>query len=81
MTTIEESVLSYLRSIGQKDLEITHDTLLDDDLAMDSLDVIEMSLHLEEDLSIHIEDDDDDIRNSKTVGDLIQLITRKYGTR
>jgi acyl carrier protein len=79
MPTVEEAVLGYLNESKLISTEVQLNHLLSDDLAMDSLDVIELTMHLEEKLGITVDDDDDNIRLSDTVGHLIDSIRDKYG--
>lgn len=52
--------------------EITPDTSFADDLGADSLDLVEVIVTLEDELDIHIEDDE--LKDIKTVGDAYELI-------
>ena len=52
--------------------EITMDTSFADDLGADSLDLVEVVVALEDELDIHIEDDE--LAAIKTVGDAYELI-------
>lgn len=52
--------------------EITPDTSFADDLGADSLDLVEVIVTLEDELDIHIEDDE--LQKIKTVGDAYELI-------
>ena len=78
MPTVEEAVLGYLNESKLINTEVKLSHLLSDDLAMDSLDVVELTIHLEEELGITV-DDDGDLKLSNTVGHLIDSIRDKYG--
>lgn len=72
--TVEEVVkdtLCYNLSISQDDVQMEKKII--EDLGADSLDSIEIVVHLEEEIGFTIEDglDDDVIRNGTTVADLI----------
>ena len=55
--------------------EISVETLFFNDLGGDSLDMIELVMSIEETFKIEIKDDE--IKNMKTVGDIIQCV-KKY---
>ena len=82
MITVKDAVLNYL--IGLDILSVTRDTSKDltlnllTELNLDSLDVIELSVHLENVFDITI-DDNQDFRFSSTLGELITWISSHYG--
>jgi acyl carrier protein len=78
MPTVEETILEYLNESKLIATEVRLDHKLDDDLALDSLDVVELTMVIEEKLGITI-DDDNDINVSGNVGDLVESIRKKYG--
>lgn len=59
----------------QFDLEeddVTLETLLEDDLEADSLDLVDLVMSFEDEF--HIEVPDEDVENIKTVGDIVKYI-------
>lgn len=78
MISIRESIMMYLREMFDKQMVIDDDTRLDEDLGMDSLDVIELSGHIENDTGLYLEDVDLDlVWTMETVGDLIKYVENK----
>ena len=55
--------------------EITADTSFVDDLGADSLDVVELTMALEEEFSLP-EISDDELKKIATVGDLVDYVSR-----
>lgn len=51
---------------------ITVDTLIEDDLGADSLDVVDLLMSLEDEFEIEVPDEE--IENIKSVGDLVKYI-------
>ena len=51
---------------------ITYDTKIADDLGADSLDVVDLLMSIEDEFEIEVHDDE--IENSKTVGELVAYI-------
>ena len=51
---------------------ITMDTTFEDDLGADSLDIVELSMALEEEFGVTIADEE--LPNMKTVGDLVKYL-------
>lgn len=78
MPTVEETVLGYLNESKLINTEVRLDHLLDNDLALDSLDVVELTMYVEERLGITL-DEDVEINTNSTVGDLVESIRKKYG--
>lgn len=75
-----DEVLAQLRSVASDLLEvdpdsINEDTVLGDDLEVDSLDVIDVVLSLEREYGIAIEEAE--LRSLTTAGDVITLILQK----
>ena len=58
--------------------EVTADTLFVDDLGADSLDVVELTMALEEEFSLP-DTPDDELLKIRTVGDLADYISRVTG--
>ena len=54
--------------------EITPDTLFKDDLAVDSLDLYDLVMALEEEFGVEIPDED--AENIKTIGDALEYIKK-----
>lgn len=74
---ISEVIVNYINS--QQMIEFCpelHHSLIED-LAFDSLDIIELSIHLEDMYDISI-DDRQLYRNAITLGDLIEMIKYRY---
>ena len=57
--------------------DVTLDTNLVEDLEADSLEVVELSMALQEHLGVGIEDED--LEKIKTVGDILSYINSKKG--
>ena len=58
--------------------EVTADTLFVDDLGADSLDVVELTMALEEEFSLP-DTPEEELMNIHTVGDLVDYISRVTG--
>ena len=65
-----KAILSEQFSVEEK--EITVDTLLEDDLGADSLDVVDLLMTIEDDFEVEIPDEE--VENIKTVGALGEYI-------
>ncbi|MCI9225529.1 MULTISPECIES: acyl carrier protein [unclassified Acutalibacter] len=65
-----KAILSEQFSVEEK--EITADTLLEDDLGADSLDVVDLLMTIEDDFEVEIPDEE--VENIKTVGALVEYI-------
>ena len=65
-----KAILSEQFSVEEK--EITVDTLLEDDLGADSLDVVDLLMTIEDDFEVEIPDEE--VENTKTVGALVEYI-------
>ena len=65
-----KAILSEQFSVEEK--EITVDTLLEDDLGADSLDVVDLLMTIEDDFEVEIPDEE--VENIKTVGALVVYI-------
>lgn len=82
MKTVEEtlrfSVARYLEQLKQEvnESKLSRDTRFKEDLSMDSLDMIELAMYLEETLGIDL--DKGDIREAKTLGDAVDKISEYY---
>lgn len=55
--------------------EITPDTRLEEDLEADSLDLVELAMALEEELSLEIPDDE--LEGIRTVGDAVEFVAER----
>jgi len=74
-------ILEKLKSLiaeqlGIETAGITLDTNFEEDLGVDSLDIVELSMALEEEFDIG-EMNEEDIAGIKTVGDLVQYLQGK----
>ncbi|HPY63225.1 MAG TPA: acyl carrier protein [Bacillota bacterium] len=67
----------FVDLLGVSADEVTEDARLIEDLAVDSLDAVELSLALEEQFSLSVEDYE--IEQLQTVSDVIELIQKKLG--
>ncbi len=67
----------FVDLLGVSAEEVTEDARLIEDLAVDSLDAVELSLALEEQFNLTVEDHE--IEQLQTVSDVITLIQRKLG--
>ena len=65
-----KAILSEQFSVEEN--EITADTLLEDDLGADSLDVVDLLMTIEDDFEVEIPDEE--VENIKTVGALVEYI-------
>lgn len=65
-----KAILSEQFSVEEDD--ITVDTLLEDDLGADSLDVVDLLMTIEDDFEVEIPDEE--VENIKTVGALVEYI-------
>ncbi len=65
-----KTILSEQFSVEEKD--ITPETLLEDDLGADSLDVVDLLMTIEDDFEVEIPDEE--VENIKTVGALVEYI-------
>jgi len=75
---IEEVVFSYLKEqVGVQDYELNLEQPLDP-LNLDSLDIIELGMHLEEHVGITF-DNDWNLAEANTIGELIEIVCRKSG--
>lgn len=71
MSTPRETAIKAIEEqIGAT--EITDEARLVEDLAMDSLDILETVMAVESELGIHI--DDDKVEELNTVGEFVQLV-------
>ena len=65
-----KAILSEQFSVEES--EITAETLLEDDLGEDSLDVVDLLMTIEDDFEVEIPDEE--VENIKTVGALVEYI-------
>ena len=65
-----KAILSEQFSVVES--EITAETLLEDDLGADSLDVVDLLMTIEDDFEVEIPDEE--VENIKTVGALVEYI-------
>lgn len=56
--------------------DVTMETLFEEDLSADSLDIVELTMALEEEFDFG-ELEDDELANIKTVGDVVKLVSKK----
>ena len=72
---IEKEVIEIIQEFCCFDDEVSLESELAYDLGLDSLDMVKITMELEERLDISLEDEE--IANVKTVSDLIELIATK----
>lgn len=72
---IEKEVIEIIEEFCCLGDEILLETELDYDLGLDSLDMVEITMELEERFNISIEDEE--IANVKTVSDIVELVVAK----
>jgi len=72
-----EAVSEMIRSVSEKARcrVITADTLLLEELALDSLDLVRVIMHMEDRFNLNI--DLDEVSNMKRAGDLAGLLSRE----
>lgn len=63
--------------LGVDAKQITSDAALVDDLGADSLDIVELTMAIEDEFNIEIPDDDANQFNNGTVGDVIAYVEKK----
>lgn len=74
-TEIEQMIFGFISShFGLPPDSLSPETSFKDDLEADSLDIVEMSIRVEEALGVTIEDDD--LVNLETISDVIALIEK-----
>lgn len=78
MPTVKEAVLGYINERISPDFKPLEDHSLVGDLNLDSLDIVELAMHLEDSLGIVL-DDEEGFRKAETLGDLISFVRRKTG--
>lgn len=75
---IENKVKSVLvESLDIEEEKITMDSNLIDDLDIDSLELVDLTMEFENEFNVEIEDDQ--VEKIKTVGDIVNLIKEKLG--
>lgn len=75
--TIEDRVKHILQEyLGVDEVTASDRTKTWKDLGSDELDTVEVIMACEEEFGIHIDEDDAD--HATTVGELIDLVTKKY---
>lgn len=73
--TFEKVKDIIVENLGCDESEVTMEATLMDDLGADSLDAVELSLALEDELGIKIPDED--FENMKTVKDIVDYIDQQ----
>ena len=68
---LEKIVATLKEYTGKNDMNITEDTSFED-LEMDSLDIVELAMKIEDEFNVNIEMSE----NIKTVGDLLHIIEK-----
>lgn len=67
-----------IEKLGVKEEEVVENASFEEDLAADSLDVVEIVMAFEDEFRIDIPDDE--VGNIKTVGDAVAYIATKSGS-
>lgn len=76
MKTVQDTVFLYIQDkFGHTNFDL--ESTLYDDLNFDSLDIIELTMYIEDELNIEV-NDDDSFRSLVTVQDLITYIQTEY---
>ena len=73
---LEKLQILIADQLGVAGSNITMDTNFEEDLGVDSLDIVELSLALEEEFDIE-EMSEEDLASIKTVGDLVHYLQSK----
>jgi len=74
-TVLEDLVMAQISEVsGNAITDINHGTLLENDLGLDSLDAVEITMNLEKELGISIDDEDIAQMKSWRVGTLIDYL-------
>lgn len=71
LNQVKEIIVEYL---GVEEEQVVPEATLMDNLGADSLDLVELSMNLEEKFGVTI--DDEDIGNLKTVGDVVAYLEK-----
>lgn len=71
LNQVKEIIIEYL---GVEEEQVVPEATLMDNLGADSLDLVELSMNLEEKFGVTI--DDEDIGNLKTVGDVVAYLEK-----
>ena len=78
LKAIETKVKGVLvESLDIEEEKITMDSNLIDDLDIDSLELVDLTMEFESEFDVEIEDDQ--VEKIKTVGDIVNLIKEKLG--
>lgn len=78
MPTVKDAVIGYINERIAPNFEPSENHTLLEDLNLDSLDIVELAMYLEDALGIVI-DDEDGFRESNTLGDMISFVRQKTG--
>jgi acyl carrier protein len=74
-----EKIIGYVaEQFGVDEDSLSRDTNFVDDLNADSLDVVELSMTIEDEFGLG-EISEDDLKNIKTIGDLVDYVERASG--
>lgn len=72
---LEKLISLVSEQLGLDESSLSADTSLDDDLGVDSLDVVEMLMTVQDEFDIEIADED--VEKLKTLGDMADYIASK----
>jgi acyl carrier protein len=79
---IGAAIVSAIARMSSKDpARLTDDTQLFLELGMDSVDILELLMHLEDELGIEFGSDTLDQRNLETIGTLTAYVTEQAGVQ
>ena len=78
-TMTSEKIIGYVsEQVGVDKDSLSRDTSFVDDLNADSLDVVELSMTIEDEFGIG-EISEEDLKNIKTIGDLVDYVEHASG--
>jgi acyl carrier protein len=73
---IEETIFAVIRDLGDVSGDLSSDTRLET-IDIDSLDLVEIAQLIEDEYGIELRGED--VKNLKTVGDVVDLVARRAG--
>ena len=64
--------------LGVEEDEVTEESTLDEDLGADSLDLVDLTMAIEDEFGLRVEDEE--LEKIKTVGDVVNKLVSALGT-
>jgi len=64
--------------LGVEEDEVTEESTLDEDLGADSLDLVDLTMAIEDEFGVRVEDEE--LEKIKTVGDVVNKLVSALGT-